>query len=193
MVDLGCGSQPYRSIFVSRGMTYCGADFSEGDVRIDDRGRAALPDSCADLVVSFQVLEHVSDVGRYLAEVRRLLRDDGRLLLSTHGNWLYHPHPEDHRRWTRQGLIAELATYGFENTDCIPLVGPLAWTTMLRLTGASYFLQRVPAIGRVLASALALAMNGRAWVEDRLTPERITRENACVYLTVSRVAGRESA
>ncbi|MFW1494634.1 methyltransferase domain-containing protein, partial [Vibrio parahaemolyticus] len=79
-------------------------------------------------VVSFQVLEHVRDVGCYLNEARRVLNTGGRLLLSTHGTWLYHPHPEDHRRWTRLGLIDELATYGFEVTDCVPVVGPLAWT-----------------------------------------------------------------
>jgi len=84
--------------------------------------------------VSFQVLEHVRDIDTYLKEAGRVLRDDGLMLLSTHGTWLYHPHPEDHRRWTREGLIGEIARRGFQVTDCIAVVGPLAWTSMVRLT-----------------------------------------------------------
>ena len=42
-IDLGCGSQPYRSIFDSRGLHYRGADFGSADILIhqnahDDAG-----------------------------------------------------------------------------------------------------------------------------------------------------------
>jgi hypothetical protein len=33
-IDLGCGSQPYRSILPSRGLIYRGADTGSGDFRI---------------------------------------------------------------------------------------------------------------------------------------------------------------
>ena len=36
------------------------------------------------------------------------------------------------------------------------------------------------------ARILTVAMNLRAWLEDAVTPEGIRRDNACVYLTVSR-------
>jgi SAM-dependent methyltransferase len=188
-IDLGCGSQPYRPIFDSRGVTYQGADFGSGDIVIEESGHVAAKDSSADLVLSFQVLEHVRDVGRYLGEAHRILRDNGWLILSTHGTWLYHPHPEDHRRWTRQGLLAELAAHGFETTECIPVVGPLAWTTLLRLTCGYHVCMRVPIVGRILANALALIMNARAYCEERITPDWVTQDNACVYVTLSRTAG----
>lgn len=189
-VDFGCGTQPYRSIFTSRGMIYRGADLIGGDVLIDGHGHVALDAGCADLVLSFQVLEHVADVGRYLREALRLLGPGGCLLLTTHGTWPYHPHPEDHRRWTRQGLLAELATHGFDTTACIPVVGPFAYATVLRLTCATYALRRVPIAGSALAGALALLMNLRGWLEDRLTPEWVRADNACVYVTLSRVNRR---
>jgi SAM-dependent methyltransferase len=191
-VDFGCGSQPYRPIFDSRNVIYRAADFAGGDIVIEESGRLAAADSSADLVLSFQVLEHVRDVGRYLGEAHRVLRDSGWLILSTHGTWLYHPHPEDHRRWTRQGLLAELAVYGFKTEQCIPVLGPLAWTTVLRLTGAHYFCQRIPIVGKALANALALAMNARGYIENLITPDWVTRDNACVYVTLSRVAGRNT-
>jgi SAM-dependent methyltransferase len=189
-VDFGCGSQPYRSIFESRGIEYSGADFAAGDVRIDASGRLALPDASVDLVLSFQVLEHVGDVGRYLGEARRVLRHAGWLLLSTHGTWLYHPHPEDHRRWTRAGLVSELSQHGFETTECIAVLGPLAWTTLVRLTCAYHVCRRIPLIGAPLAAVLAIIMNARGLLEERLTPEWVRRDNGCVYVTLSRAAGR---
>jgi len=187
-IDFGCGSAPYRSLFESRGVHYRGADFAGAELAIDADGRLAREDHSADLVLSFQVLEHVADVGRYLAEARRVLRADGLLLLSTHGTWLYHPHPEDHRRWTRQGLLAELARGGFEPLECVPVLGPLAWSTLVRLTCAYQACRRVPYAGAVLAGALAVLMNARGVIENRLTPARVLEDNACVYVTLSRVA-----
>lgn len=189
-IDVGCGSQPYRSIFAARGLKYRGADFSGAEIRIDATGQVATADRSADLVLSFQVLEHVRDVGQYLGEARRILRDDGWLILSTHGTWLYHPHPEDHRRWTRQGLLAELSRYGFETTECIPVLGPLAWTTLVRLTCGYQFCLRIPLLGSLLAYALAVVMNARGYLENLLTPDWVRRDNACVYVTLSRATER---
>lgn len=189
-IDLGCGSQPYRSIFAAQGLIYRGADFSNADVLIDENGRVEAADDSVDLVLSFQVLEHVRDVAQYLGEAHRILRDDGWLILSTHGTWLYHPHPEDHRRWTRQGLLAEIAGHGFETTECIPVLGPLAWTTLLRLICGYQLCLRLPVVGRAFATLLAFFMNARGYFEDLVTPDWVRRDNACVYVTLSRLARR---
>jgi SAM-dependent methyltransferase len=183
-LDLGCGTRPYEPIFTSLAVSYAGADFADAEVLIDREGRVQAASESVDLVLSFQVLEHVRSLRAYLSEARRVLRSDGHLLLSTHGSWLYHPHPEDHRRWTREGLIAELGEHGFAVKECLPVVGPLAWTTMIRLTCASYALRRVPWVGPGLAGATALVMNLRASLEDAITPAWVTRDNACVYVVL---------
>jgi len=46
-----------------------------------------------DVVVSFQVLEHIRDVSLYPRECERVLRSRDQLLLTTHGIWEYHPTP----------------------------------------------------------------------------------------------------
>jgi len=117
-----------------------------------------------------------------------LLRDDGILLLSTHGTWLYHPHPGDYRRWTRPGLIDELGRRGLAVERTISLVGPLATTTLIRLTGFAFMLRRVPLVGWFLAGVLTVLMNLRAMVEDKVTPRSYRDDNACVYFVTARKA-----
>ena len=188
IMDFGCGTRPYERLFTDLGARYVGADFADAEVAISAEGRINAPDACADGVVSFQVLEHVRDVRVYLSETRRILRDDGWLILSTHGSWLYHPHPEDHRRWTRQGLIGDIELGGFKVQACIPVVGPLAWTTMLRLTCACYALRRIPFIGAAACKILSVPSNLKSWIEDAVTPAWVTLDNACVYAVLARKA-----
>jgi len=187
VLDFGCGSMPYAPLFTARGASYIGADLGDAhDVEIRPNGTLTAPNKSTDLVVSFQVLEHVRDIDTYLREADRVLSDDGLLLLSTHGTWLYHPHPEDHRRWTREGLISELRVRNFDVVDSVPVVGPLAWTTMVRLTCVAVALRRLPLVGKGLAAAVAVIMNLKATVEDWITPAWVTKDNACVYVTLSR-------
>ena len=189
VVDYGCGDMPYASTLRALGFDYRGADLGDGaDLAIAADGGVPLPAHCAGAVLSVQVLEHVADLDAYCAESHRLLADDGVLLLSTHGTWLYHPHPEDHRRWTRTGLQLDLESRGFRVEQCHAIVGPLATTTLIRLTGYGVLLRRLPLIGGLLARGLALVMNLRALVEDRLTPAQIRADNACVYLVLARKA-----
>lgn len=189
LIDLGCGEMPYRQAIEDAGMAYRGADIDgAAEVRINSAGGTGLPNGSADAILSVQVLEHVLDLDSYCGEIRRLLSPDGTLFLSTHGTWLYHPHPEDHRRWTRTGLTADLEARGFKVEEMRALVGPLATTTLLRLTGYAYVLRRLPVIGRVLAATMALVMNGRAILEDAITPPAMRMDNACVYWVRARLA-----
>jgi len=192
VIDLGCGAQPYRTTFEAHGFDYRGADLGGADLPIDKSGRVDASDASADVILSVQVLEHVANVDIYLSEALRLLRPGGWMILSTHGTWLYHPHPEDHRRWTRTGLISELGRHGFETTVCIPILGPLAWTTLVRLTCIYQSCLRLPLLGGALARAIALVMNMRGLLEDALTPAWVREDNACVYVTLSKVSGSKS-
>ena len=189
MVDLGCGDMPYAEMMRDMGFDYRGADLCENaPLTIDPNGRVPLPDGSAAAVLSVQVLEHVRNLDPYCAEIRRLLSKDGVRLLSTHGTWLYHPHPEDHRRWTRTGLIADLADRGLVVEKVHSIAGPLATTTLIRLTGFAHVLRRLPLIGGALASLLAGLMNVRARLEDRMTPAEVRSDNACVFLVRARKA-----
>lgn len=128
MLDYGCGGSPYRSLF--QASTYHRADipgipnidFTFGE---DSRLAAATGDYSA--VLSTQVLEHVKHVRIYLQECRRVLRPDGRLILTTHGTFNDHGCPYDFWRWTADGLRSELEESGFRIDQLFKLTtGPRA-------------------------------------------------------------------
>lgn len=96
ILDAGCGSGPLSAELLSRGAHVSGVDASaamvdlarrrlgEGvDLRVADLG-APLPfeDAAFDVVVASLVLHYLQDWSVALAELRRVLRPGGRLLVS---------------------------------------------------------------------------------------------------------------
>lgn len=187
VVDIGCGDMPYRPLVEARGARYIGCDIdAAAPVPITPGQPIPLADGSAAGIVSFQVLEHVWDLGWYLGECRRLLRPGGWLLLSTHGTWLYHAHPTDFRRWTGDGLVNEIQDRGFTVETITGLMGPLAWTTQFRLLGYREVLRKIPVVRTLTLPVLITLMNLRMEIEDAITPAAIRQTNACIYVTVSR-------
>jgi SAM-dependent methyltransferase len=187
VVDVGCGDRPYEPLFRARGADYVACDLGgAADVRIEPGRPLDLPAGAADGVVSFQVLEHVWDLDWYLGECRRVLRPGGWMVLSTHGTWLYHPHPTDFRRWTCDGLVDEVRGRGFVVEGVQSVVGPLAWTTLFRLFALRHMLAKVPLLGPVLLAPCTCLMNARMLLEDALTPAGLRETNASVYVVLAR-------
>jgi len=110
-------------------------------------------------------------------------------VLSTHGVWLYHPHPTDFRRWTRDGLVREVESRGFKVESITGVVGPLAWTTQFRSLGYHHLLMRVPLVGRWLSAAVCIFMNLRMSMEDAITPSVQIDTNAAIYVLIARPDG----
>lgn len=114
--DYGCGGAPYQDLF-ARCEAYVRADVLPGpcvDRLLGEDGMTAESSDAYDWVFSTQVLEHVPDPARYLAECRRILRPGGALLLTTHGFYPEHGCPYDFHRWTAEGLVRTVATAGLE-------------------------------------------------------------------------------
>lgn len=191
VLDYGCGDQPYRPLFAAMPHEYIAADIPENasaDVHLDTAGRLPVPDGSVDVVISAQVLEHVPNVSVYLAECLRVLRPRGVLLLSTHGTWVYHPHPADYRRWTRSGLAYDVEEAGFGIAEMHACLGPLAYTTQVRLLLLKGIARALGKSGELLCAPLFAIGQGIMALEDRITPTQVLRDNACVYALAARRA-----
>jgi len=106
ILDLGCGKKPYQPFFLGKSRLYVGVDVGPGEfVDIICRGeKLPFKDSCFSASLCLQVLEHTDDPKAVTDEILRVLKPNGLLLLSTHGNWPVHGSPHDYWRWTPYGL-----------------------------------------------------------------------------------------
>src|SRR5262245_38225145 len=110
VLDVGCGRRPYEMMFRDRSCQYIGLEQpnsanapSEADL-YGDAGCLPIRSSSCDTVVSFQVLEHLPDPQRGVAEMARVLKPGGHLILTAPHIWGLHEEPHDYFRFTKYGL-----------------------------------------------------------------------------------------
>lgn len=88
------------------GRDYVGTDMREGPGvdRVLDLHGLDLPEGSVGTAISFDTLEHVRHPWRATAELRRVLRPDGVLMLSVPFNFPVHGYPDDYWRFTPQAV-----------------------------------------------------------------------------------------
>jgi SAM-dependent methyltransferase len=181
VLDYGCGVVAYRSFFPPE-VRYSAADLPgnpHANLLLEEDGAVPAPDESFDIVMSTQVLEHVPDPGLYLSECFRALRPGGRMLLSTHGTFVYHPDPDDYWRWTCAGLQKAVRDAGFDVVRFEGIIGELP--TGLQLVQDSIY-WKLPRVGRPL---LALVMQTLIRLADRLHSDGSRALNAQVFALVA--------
>jgi SAM-dependent methyltransferase len=133
VLDVGCGDRPYDQLLAGAS-ELVGFDVP-GNPRADLHGFAdAIPvdDASFDVVLCLQVLEHVPNPPAAIRELRRAVKPGGRVLLSTHGVYPYHPNPDDPWRWTHEGLERLFFTNGeWSSVTVRPGAGTAATIAML--------------------------------------------------------------
>ena len=168
ILDVGCGDKPYYPFFADAAAEYVGVDVVPGP-QVDLIGgieAIPVPDASFDLVLCTQVLEHVDDPARAVAELRRVTAPGGRVLLSTHGVQMYHPSPGDYWRWTRTGLEREFTEAGaWASVTVQPGSGTTACIAMLVGIYSNLLLQRLRLAP--VASAWLWLLNTAAETIDR--------------------------
>lgn len=120
VVDLGCGTAPYKPDILKVATKYVGVDWknslheqSHVDIFADLCKRLPIDDSFADTVVSFQVLEHLPEPYLCLEEAYRILKGGGKIIITVPFMWQVHEAPHDFYRFTRHGLFYLLSKAGF--------------------------------------------------------------------------------
>jgi SAM-dependent methyltransferase len=136
VLDIGCGIEPYREIIGKYCAEYIGLDRPDtlhGLKKVDVAGDGlALPfgNESFDSVVSFQVMEHVTDPRLFLSEAFRVMKPGGTALLTTPFMWGEHEQPHDYFRYTRYGLRYLAENAGFEVISIEPGTGYWSMATL---------------------------------------------------------------
>jgi len=144
LVDLGCGEASYKKYFLQTAKQYIGVDWSEtqhhshADVISDLNKKVDLKSDSADTVVSFAVLEHLSEPQVFLNEAFRVLKKEGNMVLQVPWQWHEHEAPHDFYRYSQFGLKHLLSKSGFTEIKISAQAG--FFTTMC--VKSNYFLVR---------------------------------------------------
>lgn len=194
LLDYGCGSKPYKPILEDRLKDYIGLDLPrnpDADLHLTENGGIPLEDSRVDIVLSTQVLEHVTDPIFYLSECRRVLKFDGKLVLSTHGHWKYHPDPTDYWRWTSAGLRKILEDAGFTLLSFRGTMGLASCGIQFVQDAAIKMILRIIPSDRLqdfITKILAVGFQSLSYLVDQFYTQEQRDEEAHVFITLSRKA-----
>ena len=121
LLDFGCGSKPYESLFTNVSQ-YIGLDYeSEGhthasekiDVMYDGK-TIPFPDEHFDSAFSSEVFEHVFNLDEIIPEIKRVMKKKGKILITCPFVWNEHEVPIDYARYTQFALKHLFEKNGFE-------------------------------------------------------------------------------
>ena len=120
VIDIGCGKKPYKHLFQTKKyigieVEQEGHDHTNEDVDVFYNGQnIPFDDATFDSAITSQVLEHVFTPDEFLIEIHRVLKPNGKMLLTVPFVWDEHEQPYDYARYSSFGLASLLQKNGFE-------------------------------------------------------------------------------
>lgn len=176
LLDVGCGSKPYRSLFAVE--SYTGLDIDSPLSRqravadfYYDGSRFPFEDRSFDSVLCNQVLEHVFNPDEFLAEIRRVLAPGGRLLLTVPFVWDEHEQPWDYARYSSFGLRALLERNGLRVIEQQKLLADAS--LLFQLANAYLFkvirTSSIP-LNLVITAPFMAPISAAGWLLGKLLP-----------------------
>jgi SAM-dependent methyltransferase len=181
MLDFGCGSKPYKSLFtVDR---YLGLDFenpghSHANESIDffyDGKKIPFEDDYFDSVFSSEVFEHVFNLPQILPEIRRVMKKGALILVTCPFAIPEHEIPIDFARYSSFGLRHLMQENGFEVIEQEKLGNSLEVMTALLQTYLEIHitpqLKKIPLLGSLLEFIYSSLLNLLTIIFGKILPK----------------------
>jgi SAM-dependent methyltransferase len=120
ILDFGCGSKPYESLFVNK-IEYIGLDTNSSEHNHEQSNIDIIYDGLEipftsnyfDNIVLFDVIEHLENPDKSIDEIFRVLKPGGFVMGTVPFNFPLHESPQDFRRYSVYGLDKYLMEHGF--------------------------------------------------------------------------------
>ncbi len=115
LLDVGCGGSPYRQLLNPQ-CNYIGIDIKNNAyfvtgtsnnneiLSFDENGNIPLPNNYVDAILCTEVFEHVFNYEQLIQEIRRVLKPEGKLIVTIPWSARYHYIPNDYFRYTPSTL-----------------------------------------------------------------------------------------
>jgi SAM-dependent methyltransferase len=159
VLDVGGRLQPYRPLIQHRAVQYVAVDVRP-TVLVDVVGRAEqLPfvPECFDLVFCTQVLEYIPSPATAIAEIHRVLKPGGFLLVSAPTIF---PRDADEEYWRFEPAALRFLLASFARTEILPegrsVIGMFRTLNVFLVSGAKFWLLRM-IVGCTVSPILNLA------------------------------------
>ncbi len=189
VADIGCGGQPMREQIEALGGKYTGIDVEQNQQNTVDIiatiTDVPLPDSSVDVILCTEVLEHVSDTYGAFAELARLLKPGGYIILTTPFHYPLHHEPNDFVRLTPYQIrqcahlshlqVVSVETFGNELESIATILDGM-WAG-LRISGYNLPLRALRESSRLLVNSAVLIAET---VVGGMLPKRSFTSVACV-------------
>lgn len=132
VLDIGCADGKPRG-YLPDGAEYLGLDYFDTAMQwygtrpdvFGDAQQLPLATGSVDHVLLLDVLEHIPEPERCMAEIRRVLKQGGSLTLQVPFMYPIHDAPLDFHRWTRFGLERLARRAGLTVRDSVTIGHPL--------------------------------------------------------------------
>jgi SAM-dependent methyltransferase len=178
LVDLGCGRVPFHILYGPLVTSDTTVDWSRS-VHGDDHVDVAcsldealpFPDASFDTALLSDVVEHLPRPGATMAEVARVLRPGGCVILNTPFLYPLHEEPWDYQRLTRHGLTRLVGDAGLEPEILVETGGGLDTVadTLAKMSTA------LPVAGAPLAMGIQRALGALSGLMARTGAGRRAR------------------
>lgn len=190
LLDLGCGTVPLHGLYARLVASSTCVDWAASphsinhlDIEADLTRPLPLETSAFDTVILSDVLEHLPEPRALLAEVTRVLRPGGHLLLNVPFLYGLHELPHDYYRYTRFALTRLVGEAGLELLHLRAIGGSLHVLADL----LAKHLVHLPLLG----APLAMVLQGAVGLLDRTGPgarlaERTAERFPAGYFLVAR-------
>ncbi len=184
VLDFGCGSKPYESLF--RVDEYIGLDIEVSghppggkspDIYYDGK-HIPLEDASVDHVFSAEVFEHVFNAPELFREIHRVLKPGGTLIMTCPFVWPLHEEPYDFARYTPYALTYFLTDSGYASVTAEKHGHPAEVICQLSLEYLCQLVPRIPLAGGALGMLLCGLFNVTGRVAARILPN-----NGKLYLS----------
>jgi SAM-dependent methyltransferase len=116
ILDVGAGEVPFKSFYNNLQVDTC--DIHQNisgtiDFVIEDNGNLPFANESYDVLFVFDVLEHVKHDSHFIKECHRILRPNGKIILTIPFMYRFHEQPYDYRRYTPSGINYLISEVGF--------------------------------------------------------------------------------